>query len=274
MQTILLIDGNNVFRRLFEKLGTSALTDLYTQSISPRSDYIIAWIWDGRNSKARRQSIFPSYKNGRSPASDEFYHARNFFKELLTHSSCLNIECDGWEADDVIATMARDFAGQVIIHSNDADFFALVGENVTLHQDKIFPAEPKDMRLFKALCGDPSDNIKGIPRFGAKAFEKLSVDQKSVLIECLNGHLQPKPVTLSCDFTPAVAQNFVTHIDDIRAGWQIIRLLDVPEKTISDGLTVGKLDPQAAQHKLASVYQETEDLIAKITAQTLLNREF
>lgn len=272
-KSLRLIDGNNVFRRLFEKLGPVALSTLYQESISSLPSQTIAWVWDGRNSKARRRAIFEDYKGGRPPASDEFYRSREFFQELLMHSNCLNIKCEGWEADDVIKTMAMGFDGDVVIHSNDADFFTLLeNENIKLMQDKEFDVAPADMRLFKALVGDSSDNIKGIKGYGVYKFKKLTAVDKGLLIGCLEGEREPEEVAEALAFTPAVKKNWIDNIDNIRAGWQIIELLDVPLDEISQGITVGALNPQAASARLAELYIPAEplpgaDAVAMLNAQ-------
>lgn len=258
MSKLMLIDGNNVFRRLFEKLGTSALSTLYAESIASDPTLTIAWIWDGHNSKARRQAIFPNYKEGRKPASDEYYETRKFFKELLGHSSCLNIECVGWEADDVISTMAKGFEGTVYIHSNDADFFALINDNIHLQQDKEFPAAPEDMRLYKALCGDTSDGILGIKGFGAKKFVALTSEQKQKIIACLNGELDPDDVAQACKFTPAVKRNWLENQEVIRQGWQIIELYTVPNDELGAGIKAGVLNPDLANTMLQRIYIEPQ----------------
>jgi 5'-3' exonuclease len=273
MSKLMLIDGNNVFRRLFEKLGTSALQTLYAESISSDPTLTIAWVWDGRNSKARRQAIFPDYKAGRKPASDEFYETRKFFKELTKHSSCLTIECDGWEADDVIATLARGWEGTVFIHSNDADFFVLASDNVILERDaKEFPASAEDMRLFKALCGDTSDSILGIKGFGGKKFEKLTPEQKVLLTDCMKGNFEAVIAAAACKFTPAVNKYFLENIEDIRKGWKIIDLYTVPDAELSAGMVSGQLNPDAANAMMERIYMapqlpgDAEIVAAKIAS--------
>ncbi|WP_273860702.1 hypothetical protein [Photobacterium sp. GSS17] len=276
--TLRLIDGNNLFRRLFEKLGPVAMPTLYQESISNLPTQTIAWVWDGRNSKARRRAIFPDYKEGRAPASDEFYRSREFFKELLGHSNCLNIECEGWEADDVIATMAKGFEGDVLINSNDADFLTLTSKpNIRVLHEKEFDVPAEDMRLFKALVGDQSDNIKGIKGYGVSKFKKLTALEKNLFIDALEGKRDPEEVAEALALTPAVKANWIENIETIRKGWQIIELYDVPLDELGAGIKVGQLNPTAAQQRLAALYIPTEpmpgaDVVARLRAeQAMMN---
>lgn len=174
-----VIDGNNQFRIAFEAHGSlrSVLFDL--NSFPPFEP--ILWVWDGHDAKERRRKLYPNYKVGRQSGSDEFYKTMDLFKQVLPFTRCMSLEIPGWEADDVIATLHKIYApttDRFNIRSNDGDFLALcdgkhthiVGrENVTYEA-----TDQTEVRLMKALVGDPSDKITGIPYFGAGAWEKTN----------------------------------------------------------------------------------------------------
>ncbi|MEV6207797.1 DNA polymerase I [Kitasatospora sp. NPDC051914] len=138
-----------------------------------------------------RSAEFPDYKANRSATPDEFRSQVGLIGELLDAMSIPRITAEGFEADDVIATLATAAAAEgfeVLIVTGDRDSLQLVGEHTTVlyptkgvseltryTPDKVFekygvtPAQYPDLA---ALRGDPSDNLPGIPGVGEKTAAK------------------------------------------------------------------------------------------------------
>jgi len=225
-----LIDGNNVFRRRFETLGSTALTNLFYQAAYIPLGVTQIWVWDAKGAKDRRRKVYPNYKLGRVKASDEFYQTVRLFQTLLTHSKSMQLTVPTYEADDVIATLALGTAQPVVIDSNDFDFASLSCARIKVEMDSKLPCTPKDTRLYKTLVGDKSDAIPGFVGFGQKSFEKLTAAEKDLLIRILSGG----PPTLISNFgrfsswTESLTNRFIDDVANLRIYWKIIELLDVP----------------------------------------------
>ncbi|WP_371659202.1 DNA polymerase I [Streptomyces sp. NBC_00280] len=141
--------------------------------------------------KTWRSEEFTEYKANRSKTPDEFKGQVELIGELLDAMRAERFAVDGFEADDVIATLATQAEAEgfeVLIVTGDRDSFQLVTENTTVlyptkgvseltrfTPEKVFekygltPAQYPD---FAALRGDPSDNLPGIPGVGEKTAAK------------------------------------------------------------------------------------------------------
>ncbi len=141
--------------------------------------------------KSFRTDIFPEYKAGRAKTPEEFKGQVELIKEVLSAMSVVTVDREGFEADDLIATLAtraeaEEFATEVV--TGDRDSFALISSATTIlyprkgvsdlaHMtpealyDKynLTPAQYPD---YAALRGDPSDNLPGVPGVGEKTAEK------------------------------------------------------------------------------------------------------
>lgn len=141
--------------------------------------------------KTWRSQDFPEYKANRSSTPDEFKGQVELIGELLDTMNAVRFAVDGFEADDVIATLATqaEAAGfEVLIVTGDRDSFQLVSDHVTVLyptkgvseltrftpekvQEK-YGLTPSQYPDFAALRGDPSDNLPGIPGVGEKTATK------------------------------------------------------------------------------------------------------
>ncbi|MFJ9341231.1 DNA polymerase I [Streptomyces sp. NPDC101733] len=141
--------------------------------------------------KTWRSVEFPEYKANRSKTPDEFKGQVELIGELLDTMKVPRFAVDGFEADDVIATLATqaEAAGfDVLIVTGDRDSFQLVSEHTTVlyptkgvsELTRFTPAKveekygltPQQYPDFAALRGDPSDNLPGIPGVGEKTAAK------------------------------------------------------------------------------------------------------
>ncbi|MFD3695955.1 DNA polymerase I [Streptomyces sp. NPDC058646] len=141
--------------------------------------------------KTWRSTEFPEYKANRSKTPDEFKGQVELIGELLDAMRVPRFAVDGFEADDVIATLATqaEAAGfDVLIVTGDRDSFQLVSEHTTVlyptkgvseltrftpeKVEEKYGLTPQQYPDFAALRGDPSDNLPGIPGVGEKTAAK------------------------------------------------------------------------------------------------------
>jgi DNA polymerase-1 len=150
----------------------------------------VAIAWDTR--PVHRTELSETYKSERRPMPDLLREQFPYLRPIVEAFGYRNLEFEGWEADDVIATLATraDGAGiRTCIVSTDRDAFQLVSENVCLMMTprgvadvNVYTPERVEARLgitadqvpdFIGLKGDPSDNIEGIPGIGDKTASQL-----------------------------------------------------------------------------------------------------
>jgi DNA polymerase-1 len=200
---LFLVDGNNLAYRAFfalpeelatsEGFSTNALLGFTNMLFKLLTDYRprgVAVAWDTR--PVHRAELSETYKSERRPMPDLLREQFPYFRPIVEAFGYRNLEYEGWEADDVIATLATraDDAGiKTCVVSTDRDAFQLVTENVTLMmtprgvQDvHVYTPErvearygipPEKVPDFIGLKGDSSDNIEGVPGIGDKTAGQL-----------------------------------------------------------------------------------------------------
>ncbi|MGK4583841.1 DNA polymerase I [Kitasatospora sp. HPMI-4] len=141
--------------------------------------------------KTFRSEEFPDYKANRAKTPDEFKSQIGLIHELLDSMKISRLSVEGFEADDIIATLATAAAAEgfeVLIVTGDRDSLQLVGEHVTVlyptkgvseltryTPEKVaekYGVQPNQYPDLAALRGDPSDNLPGIPGVGEKTAAK------------------------------------------------------------------------------------------------------
>lgn len=235
-----LYDGNNHVRRRIEADHTGqVLKNLYLDVITSKNPII--YVWDGKGALAPRKAIYPAYKSKRSRTRDDIYATLTLFKKILDLSQASQIEVPGFEADDVIAHLVNENSRMKFhIHSNDADFAAL---GMPMDREK-FKVEPKYVRLYKTLVGDPSDSIPGLKGFGQKAWDYA--DHLQLLTWAHGGFM---PFGNMIDSLPKSGQNWYRNengLAKLQTFWEIIGFLPVPAKLIDKHTTTGVKSPEAA----------------------------
>ncbi len=200
---LFLVDGNNLAYRAFFALPeelqttdgqpTNALLGFTNMLFKLLSDYAprgVAVAWDTR--PTHRTEIAETYKEGRRPMPDLLREQFPHFRPIVEAFGYRNLEFEGWEADDVIATIATraDEAGiKTCVVSTDRDAFQLCSENISLMMTprgvaevNVYTPERVELRYgvrpdqvpdFIGLKGDTSDNIPGIPGIGDKTAGQL-----------------------------------------------------------------------------------------------------
>ena len=149
--------------------------------------------------KTFRSEIFPEYKANRAKTPDEFRSQMSYLHDLVAAFGIQSFEVAGFEADDIIATIAKQAEREqieVFICTGDRDSFQLVNENTTVLYPKrgvsdllrMTPAavqekygmSPQQYPDFAALRGDPSDNLPSVPGVGEKTAAKWIIDYGSL----------------------------------------------------------------------------------------------
>lgn len=203
MKKLLLIDTFNFLHRAYHALPQSfrdprgepvnavyGVTSMLINVLDLlKPDYSVAAL-DGIKPTFRVEE-FTSYKAHRKPMEDNLSSQIPKVFEIFDAFGIKSIVVDGYEADDVIGTLAVRFADndhQAIIISNDRDLWQLVNKNVVAmipssngkaewigHEEVIkrMGIDPKQIPDYKGLRGDPSDNIPGVYGIGEKTAIKL-----------------------------------------------------------------------------------------------------
>jgi DNA polymerase-1 len=228
---LFLVDGNNLAYRAFFALPeelqttdgqpTNALLGFTNMLFKLLSDYRprgVAVAWDTR--PVHRTEISAEYKSDRRAMPDLLREQFPHFRPIVEAFGYQNLEFEGWEADDVIATLATqaDEAGvKTCVVSTDRDAFQLVSENVCLMMTprgvadvQVYTPERVEARYgirpdqipdFIGLKGDTSDNIPGIPGIGDKTAGQL-VSQYGSLEEVVEHAAELSPAR-----SKAIAEN-------------------------------------------------------------------
>jgi DNA polymerase I len=238
---LFLVDGNNLAYRAFyalpeelatsEGFATNALLGFANMLFKLLADYRprgVAVAWDTR--PVHRTEQLETYKIERKPMPDLLREQFPYFRPIVEAFGYRNLEFDGWEADDVIATLAHraDEAGiKTTVVSTDRDAFQLVSDNVALMMTPrgvsdvhVYTPERVELRLgikpeqvpdFIGLKGDASDNIPGVPGIGDKTAGQL-IAQYGSLEEVLD-HVD--------ELTPARSKAIREHADQARAAKEL-----------------------------------------------------
>lgn len=255
---IQIYDANAHLRRDLNRNGV-----LDPVGMSPRAIYQAAlqssipqiWVWDGPRNNERRRVLFPGYKIRDYTGQENIFAGLQIYREVLAHSSAVQIEVPDWEADDVCATIAKRYASAgmpVTIFTNDFDYHQLrQWPLITIRgvkSDEGVP--PKFIPLYKALRGDNSDKIPGLPGYGPKAWESMR-DIWPVLDEALRNKdaatFRAQPFTKKCALWLSSDENFAL----LCAYYQITHMLDVPLDEIDEHTKVGVPNPAAAEQLFA-----------------------
>jgi 5'-3' exonuclease len=147
------------------------------------------WVWDGAGAKSVRQKIYPEYKTQRQPMKESISEGLKLIRQLMMHTNSVQITIPGFEADDVIAQLAKLYSQSgdpAHIQTRDRDLRML-----TQYKGITVSAEPgkvpdHHLHLYKTFVGDPSDNVKGVPGFGHKSWEATTPQILSNIIDNLN----------------------------------------------------------------------------------------
>lgn len=135
----------------------------------------------------------PEYKAGRVKVADEYYQGYTLAKEVLREANFIILSREGYEADHLIMQAKNEltpYYEQVYVITNDRDLAVVVDSkttwvntvkkrgNITLENyEEVLGCPYNAIHLKKALVGDPSDNLKGVYRFGEAKFKKFVIEE-------------------------------------------------------------------------------------------------
>lgn len=209
------------------------------------------WVWDGPRNNERRRAIFPGYKIRDYTGQENLFAGLQIYRDLLAVSRAVQIEVPDWEADDVCATLAKKYTAAgvpVTIYTNDFDFHQLT-VNPLIKLKGVRPKEGIPARfvsLYKAMCGDSSDKIPGIPGFGDKTFAKFR-EVWPVLDQAMRDRdaatIRSQPFTPK----PMLWLSSDENMEMLFAYHEITRMLDVPLDLIEQHTKPGQPNVAAAQ---------------------------
>jgi DNA polymerase-1 len=234
---LFLVDGNNLAYRAYfalpeelqttEGQPTNALLGFTNMLFKLLSDYRprgVAVAWDTR--PVHRTEISAEYKSERRPMPDLLREQFPHLRPIVEAFGYENLEFEGWEADDVIATLATaaDEAGiKTCVVSTDRDAFQLCSENVCLMMTPrgvadvhVYTPErvqarygvlPDQVPDFIGLKGDPSDSIPGVPGIGDKTAGQLLAQYGSL----------EEVIENAQTFSPARSKAITQHAEQARA---------------------------------------------------------
>jgi DNA polymerase-1 len=197
-QRLFLIDGSSYIYRAYyairhlsnsRGMATNAIlgfTNMLIKVIREMQPDRLAVIFDSKGPTFRKE-IYPEYKANRTAMPDDLVPQIPYIKSLVKAFNMPGIELAGYEADDIIATLARKFAAEgmeITVVTGDKDLMQIVTEHVLLldtMKDKTYgPAEVNErfggadkVVEVQALAGDSSDNIPGVPGIGEKTAKAL-----------------------------------------------------------------------------------------------------
>lgn len=221
-----------------------------------------------------RTDEYPEYKATRSETPQEFRGQIPLLQDCLAAMSIPVLTKEGIEADDILATLARQGSEQgydVLVVSGDRDTIQLVNDEVTLLYPSVqgvsqlkrydpttvqerYGVRPEQYPDIAALVGETSDNLPGVPKVGEKTAVKW-LTQFGSLDELLDRAEEIKGV---------VGGNLRDHMDDVRRNRKLNRLLtDVELPVTPADLVVAPADVQAIR-----------DIFARLEFRTLLPRVF
>jgi len=258
-QFLYLIDGNSYVHRAFHALPE--LTDTHGRPVNAvygfvrmlmkvirqeHPDYLTVCF--DHPEPTFRHRIFSDYKKQRKKAPPELVQQIPMVEELVKKMSIPSAVLGGYEADDLIGTLAvraKEQGIKVVIVTGDKDALQLVDgsisvlnepKNIRFNGEKVkehFGVTPMQFIDFLALMGDSSDNIPGVPGIGKKTAQMLidrygSLDGIYANIDSITGH---------------VGELLRRHKTDVYQAKQLVTIVtDVPIKSSVSELKPGKPD--------------------------------
>jgi DNA polymerase-1 len=293
---LFLVDGNNLAYRAYfalpeelatsEGMPTNALLGFTNMLFKLLTDYRpkgVAVAWDTR--PVERMELDETYKADRRPMADLLREQFPHFRPIVEAFGYRNLEFEGWEADDVIATLATraDQAGiKTTVVSTDRDAFQLVSDNVNLMMTprgvsdvNVYTPDRVEARLgitpeqvpdFIGLKGDTSDNIPGVPGIGDKTASQLIQQYGSV--EGVLEHLE--------ELTPARRKNIGENAEQATVSKQLATMrrdleLDCdPSELVLSPPDRARLKEMFRQFEFRNLLNRVDELDAAVPAAPMV----
>lgn len=249
MDNLLLIDGHSILNRAF--YGVPMLTNhegIHTNAIYGFINIMLKAIEDEKadylavafdlKAPTFRHKIFDAYKGTRKPMPQELHEQVPIIKDILSAMTIPVITLEGFEADDILGTLAKRNQAEginVTILSGDRDLLQLADKNIKIRMPKTskgkteienyypddvvakYRVTPLEFIDLKALMGDSSDNIPGVPGIGEKT--AMSIIEKYHSIENAFEHLE--------EITLAKAKNSLRDNYELAVLSKVLATIDI-----------------------------------------------
>ncbi|MBQ3293527.1 hypothetical protein IJG96_00125, partial [Candidatus Saccharibacteria bacterium] len=206
MKRLVVIDGKSVFYRGYYAMGALSTSDgtptggvygfaaIAMELVSKLKPDKVVVAWDkAGTSISKRKAIYSEYKAGRVKPPEDFFAQIPLLRELIESLGWGFIELDDYEADDIIGSLGKKvdevLGWEMYIISSDLDMLQVVDENVKMYRllkgfteleeidvaavEAKYGIRKEQFLDLKALKGDNSDNIPGVPGIGEKGAVKL-----------------------------------------------------------------------------------------------------
>jgi DNA polymerase-1 len=226
-----------------------------------------------------RHELVTDYKGGRAETPDTLLPQFGMIRDVLTALNVPQLGVPGYEADDVLATLAteaRDRGCDVVVVTGDRDCFQLVEDphvrvlynkrgvsDYDLYDEAGIVARtgvpPREYPVLAALRGDSSDNLPGVPGVGEKTAAKLVLTYGD--LDGIFSHLE--------DLSPKLRENLAAHEAQVRANATATPLVrDVALDVTVDELRLGGWDLDTVKdvferYELRTVWRRTVPLLAE-----------
>ncbi len=262
MKHLFLVDGSGFIFRAYHALppmtrsdGTpvnavQGFTSMLLKLLNETDASHVAVIFDTAR-KTFRSDIYPDYKAQRPPPPEDLVPQFALIRDAVRAMNLPCIERENYEADDLIATYAKQAEAQgyeVTIVSSDKDLMQLVNGHVALWdamknrsigRDEViekFGVPPEQVVDVQALCGDSVDNVPGVPGIGVKTAAQL-IEQYGTLENLLDHTAEIKQ--------PKRRQNLEEYRDLALISKKLVQLDgDVPVEETVESFAVRDPDPQ------------------------------
>ncbi len=209
---LVIIDGKSVFYRGYYAMGALSTSDgqptggiygfaaIAMEIVKQLNPTKVVVAWDSKTSTAKRKQLFAEYKAGREKPGEDFYAQIPMLIDLVLALGWSFVECEEYEADDIIGTLARqaeeEGGYETYIVSSDLDMLQIVDKHTKMFRilkgftkleeidipaiEQKYGIKKSQFLDLKALKGDASDNIPGVPGIGEKTAAKLLGQYDSV----------------------------------------------------------------------------------------------
>ena len=288
--SLFLIDGSSYLYRAYfairQPLTTHdgfptkviyGLTNMFWKVLKEKDPEYVAIVWDAKG-PTFRHDLYADYKANRPAMPDDMSVQIPHVREIVNALGLTQLEKNGYEADDIIATLARRITNQTImIVSGDKDLLQLIGPQVSMWdsmKDEVtdldafqqrFGLEPLQFLDVMTLTGDTSDNIPGVPGIGLKTALKLIKSYGSV--DNLIKHLDELP-------KGKLKERLETHKDRLDLWRRLISLAD--DITVPLDINAFRRNPPD-QRKLRQLFKQfnlTRFLDQMVPEQTISFNEY
>lgn len=284
-EKIVLIDGHSILNRAFyglpdltnsEGRHTNAVygfLNILFKILEEEQPQYLTVAFD-LSAPTFRHKMFTDYKGTRKPPVPEFREQVPLMKEVLKAMGVTCVQLEGYEADDLLGTIAKkseERGMEVSLVSGDRDLLQLASEKIKIRIPKtkfgkttiedyhaeevkaLYMVTPTEFIDVKALMGDASDNIPGIPGVGEKTATRIIAEYHSI-------------------------ENAYAHVDDIRPNKAKESLREhydqaVLSKTLAAINTESPIDYSWEDSRLGNLYtEEAFALFQELEFKNLLNR--